>query len=97
MSGISSTIMWGLISLILIMLIHHIFYYLKNTLTIPKIRDLIDEPHNTYLEIQETINKSSSEDKQMKNELSDFLSELSKKKEDPATNQSSEQYSSYQT
>jgi uncharacterized coiled-coil DUF342 family protein len=97
MSGISSTIMWGLISLILIMLIHHIFYYLKNTLTTPKIRDLIDEPHNTYLEIQETINKSSSEDKQMKNELSDFLSELSKKKEDISANQSSEQYSSYQT
>jgi DNA-binding transcriptional regulator GbsR (MarR family) len=95
MSGISSTIMWGLISLILIMLIHHIFYYLRNTLTTPKIRDLIDEPHNTYLEIQETINKSSNEDKHMKNELTDFLSELSKKKEIQPTSQSAEQYASY--
>ena len=98
MSGFGSTIKWGLISLILIMLIHYIFYYLKDTLTTPKIRDLVDEPRETYLEMQETIDKfslSNQEEKEMKNELSDFLNELSKKKDAKPHNQFPEQYASY--
>ena len=98
MSGFGSTIKWGLISLILIMLIHYIFYYLKDTLTTPKIRDLVDEPRETYLEMQETFDKfslSNKEEKEMKNELSDFLNELSKKKDAKPHNQFPEQYASY--
>ena len=98
MSGFGSTIKWGLISLILIMLIHYIFYYLKDTLTTPKIRDLVDEPRETYLEMQETIDKcslSNQEEKEMKNELSDFLNEISKKKNAKPHNQFPEQYASY--
>tara|TARA_B100000073_G_C23446319_1_gene457475 strand:- start:142 stop:438 length:297 start_codon:yes stop_codon:yes gene_type:complete len=98
MSGFGSTIKWGLISLILIMLIHYIFYYLKDTLTTPKIRDLVDEPRETYLEMQETIDKfslSNKEEKDMKNELSDFLNELSKKKDAKSDSKFPEQYASY--
>ena len=53
-------IRWAIISLILIALIHHLFYFFKDTLTVPKVKDLIHVPRKQYEEIENTL-KSSTE------------------------------------
>ena len=55
---------WIVISLILIILVHHLFYFFKNTLTIPKIKDLVDSPSNQYKEIENTLNSTSLSNKE---------------------------------
>tara|TARA_B100001093_G_C26771689_1_gene990513 strand:+ start:321 stop:686 length:366 start_codon:yes stop_codon:yes gene_type:complete len=47
---------WIIISLILIILIHHLFSFFKNTLTVPKVKDLVNQPSNLYKEIEKTLN-----------------------------------------
>jgi len=42
---------WTVVSIILISLSHYIYVYLKDTLTIPKTRDLIKNPHKRYTEM----------------------------------------------
>lgn len=49
-------IQWSIISLILIVLIHYLYSFFQTTLTIPKIKDLVNRPANAYKEIYETIN-----------------------------------------
>jgi hypothetical protein len=39
---------WGIISFILIFLIHHLYLFLINTLTVPKIKDLVNKPNEVY-------------------------------------------------
>ena len=69
-----------IISLVVIILIHSIYTFLQNNLTTPKIRDMVNAPIKKYDEIYETIkqpeqtNDSSSN---MKNELQNYLKELS--------------------
>ena len=46
-----------ILSLIFIWLIHHLFNYLKDTLTVPKIKDLVNEPNKKYKEMYEIINQ----------------------------------------
>ena len=66
-----------LISFILIFVLHNIYNYFKNNLTVPKIKDLIRKPTQQYKEIYEKEEKA--EDKEtMKNELKDYLKNLSK-------------------
>ena len=43
-----STCKWVIISLLLIFLIHHLSLFLINTLTIPKIKDLVNKPNEEY-------------------------------------------------
>ena len=87
------TIQITIISLIFIFLIHNIIQFLKSTLTVPKIKDLVHSPLQKY----ETIikNMSSTNTKQvefsytdanpnpdpdtMKNELKNFLKDQLKK------------------
>jgi hypothetical protein len=52
---------WIIISLILIALAHHIYYFLKDTLTVPKIKDLVNKPTEQYSEIKSILD---TEDKQ---------------------------------
>ena len=80
---------WIIISLIIIMLAHHLFSFLKNTLTVPKIKDLIHQPTQSYKEIEETLSSSTVkpinnniDPKEMKNELKNFFNELSQNKND---------------
>ena len=40
-----------LISIILIFLVHNLFYFFKSMLTIPKIKDLVDSPSEKYKQI----------------------------------------------
>ena len=78
-------IKWVIISFILIILIHNIFLFLKTTLTIPKVRDLVNKPNERYNEMINTINNSHKykdiiEDNKdnMQDELSIFLQDLKK-------------------
>jgi len=69
-----------LISLIVIVLIHSIYTFLQNNLITPKIRDMVSRPAKQYQEIYNTIKEikepvESSSD--MKNELQNYLKELS--------------------
>lgn len=89
------SIQWIFISLLLITLVHYLYSFFKNTLTIPKMRDLVNKPLDRYKEIYSTIddNKVSSSSsnissdsipvavgsQDMQNELKQFLDNLHKK------------------
>ena len=89
-------IQWIFISLILIILLHYLYLFFKNTLTIPKVRDLVNKPTETYNEIMHTINAKQNDtvyntssinreqlhDNTMQDELKNFLNELKKPKSD---------------
>ena len=53
-----------IISLVLIILVHHLINFFKSTLTVPKIKDLVNTPtqkyENMYNIIQQSPNTSSS-------------------------------------
>ena len=84
-----SIIKWTLISLTLIFLIHHLYMFLLNTLTVPKIKDLVNKPNEQYRDIFDTLNKNTNKnnnnnvkahtEQNMTEELSLFLNDLKKK------------------
>ena len=77
-----SIIKWTVISLTLIFLIHHLYMFLLNTLTVPKIKDLVDKPNEQYRDIFATLNNNkakASTEQNMTEELSLFLNDLKKK------------------
>jgi hypothetical protein len=43
-----SILKWVIISLTLIFLVHHLYMFLMNTLTVPKIKDLVNKPMQQY-------------------------------------------------
>lgn len=57
---IFSIIKTSLFSLLFIALIHHLFIFFKNMLTVPKIKDLINSPTERYNEMLDTLQKTSS-------------------------------------
>ena len=84
------TIQWIIISLILIILLHNLYTFFKNTLTFPKVKDLVNRPTQRYNELLSTIKndnadfkpttKLPNENEGMKNELKHFLNELKNSK-----------------
>jgi len=84
------TIQWIIISLILIILLHNLYTFLKSTLTFPKVKDLVTRPTQRYNELLSTIKndnadfkpttKLPNENEGMKNELKHFLNELKNSK-----------------
>ena len=56
-----------IISIIVIFITHSIFDYLKNTLTAPKIKDLIHKPRNEYEKINNLINSENNRDLNQQN------------------------------
>jgi len=48
-------IKWAILSLLLIFLIHYLYSFFKSTLTIPKVRDLVNKPTERYNEMIDTI------------------------------------------
>jgi len=54
------TIQTTIISIILIFLMHNLFYFFKTTLTVPKIKDLVNAPAQKYENIYNTLNKQGS-------------------------------------
>ena len=90
---IPGVIVWAVISLIIIMLTHNIYIFLKDTLTVPKVKDFINQPNNIYREVEETLKKerekikenqkeilSNINENDMKNELKNFFKELNSEK-----------------
>ena len=109
-------ILWSikitLLSVILILIIHNLFGFFKDTLTTPKIKDLVNKPQKRYDEIIKTIEKNKSKNKvfdkpkqpdsginkvQMKDELKHFLSEIKNKPETGNAIQSSNSFESSNT
>jgi len=84
---------WIIISLVLIMLVHYLYSFFKNTLTVPKVKDLVNRPTERYNEILETIktsrHKTAPPDPEVKtemqNELRSFLQDLKKPEAKPKT------------
>lgn len=80
---LSWTIQITIISLILILLLHHLFQFFKNTLTVPKVKDLVNAPNKKYqniinhieykIPLQEQNILSSDLKENMKTELKNFL------------------------
>ena len=77
----------SIISIIFIFLVHHLLMFFKSTLTVPKIKDLVNSPNQKYQNIYDAISKSTSytdiellpigdivnDTSNMKNELKSFL------------------------
>jgi len=64
------------LSLLLISIIHYLYIFLKNNLTQPKIKDLIDHPKKEYEDILELINKGNREDTTSSSENTTKISDL---------------------
>ena len=79
---LGQTIQWTVISLVLIVLVHYLYSFFIDTLTVPKVRDLINKPVERYNEIlsPQTTKASQPEPNQeeMQEELRDFMSKLKK-------------------
>lgn len=50
-----------LVSLILIFIIHHLINFFKSTLTVPKIKDLVNNPNKKYDDIYNVISSQNTE------------------------------------
>ena len=50
----------SIISFIFIFLVHHLIGFFKTTLTVPKIKDLVNSPSQKYKHIFDTINTNSN-------------------------------------
>lgn len=73
---------YSLASFILIFLLHNLFCYFQNTLTTPKVRDLVlntQKTHNDIILINKLTEDKNIEKNNMKTELSTFLDELKNK------------------
>ena len=73
----------GLISFILIFLIHYLFTFFKENLTVPKVIDLVNKPKEQYEELLRNNNKEAPlisaikpDMSSMKNELKNYLKDL---------------------
>jgi hypothetical protein len=82
------TLQITIISIILIFLVHHLILFFKSTLTVPKVKDLVNAPTQKYENIYNTISSRDYTDsllptiaipalipeaKSMKEELKNFL------------------------
>ena len=71
-----------ILSLILIAIVHYIYEFFKNNLTEPKIKDLVNKPKAKYEQIYNSVpqqtNATNEPSSDMKVELQNYLSELSK-------------------
>lgn len=85
------------ISLVLIILVHYLFTFFKTNLTIPKVKDLVNKPQKQYDILFDTMKETkiqhnkltSDESSEMKNELKNYLKELSDSKK--STNSTTQQ------
>jgi hypothetical protein len=52
----------SILSIAIIFLVHHIIYFLKNSLTVPKVKDLVALPSKKYQDIFNTITQPVEEE-----------------------------------
>jgi len=67
----------SMISIIFIFLVHNILCFFKSTLTIPKIKDLVNSPITKYQHIFDTISNSNSNKSHTHNGNNDYNNNLS--------------------
>lgn len=79
-----------IISLILIFLIHHLINFFKSTLTVPKLKDLVNTPTQKYENIYNIINKQSNTLSNNSSENDYTLIDLLPNKDDNENNMKSE-------
>lgn len=60
-------IQMSILSLIFILLVHHLLYYFKNSLTVPKVNDLINSPTKNYEKMFHIISSSKEKEIIVKN------------------------------
>jgi|TARA_B110000037_G_scaffold39527_1_gene48950 cell shape-determining protein MreC len=77
---IFSVLQTTIISIILIFMIHYIYLFLKENLTTPKIRDLVNKPTEQYNKIYKDLQSSPEVTTDMKGELQNYLKSLTKEK-----------------
>jgi hypothetical protein len=53
-------IFWSILSFLIIYTIHYLINFLKDTLTVPKVKDLIYEPKRMYTEIESTLKSNNN-------------------------------------
>ena len=79
--------LWVIMSLILIAVVHYLFNFFKETLTVPKVKDLVQQPMEHYKTIDSITNNNDNEGTtkikdignntdDMKNELKNFFNDL---------------------
>ena len=75
-------VQYTIISLTLIMLVHYIYTFLIDTLTVPKLRDFVNKPTDRYNEMLSSATKTQQPvvSNDMQTELRDFLTNI---KRDP--------------
>jgi len=54
----------SILSLLIVIIIHHIIIYLKNSLTTPKIIDCVNKPKKEYENIKEILKEIKEEEKE---------------------------------
>tara|TARA_A100001011_G_C14251513_1_gene818117 strand:- start:957 stop:1277 length:321 start_codon:yes stop_codon:yes gene_type:complete len=83
-----------LLSVVVILLLHYIYNYLKNNLTTPKVKDLVHKPKIRYNQIIEVIKNSEMEnikndlkedEDEMKDELEKYMQSISENLEEPSS------------
>jgi hypothetical protein len=74
---------YSLSSFIFIFVVHYLYEYFKDNLTVPKEKDMIEKPREAYNKIYETLQVHEDKVKlnnDMKDELKNYLNELKKNK-----------------
>ena len=92
---------YSLLSFIIIYIVHYLYYFLKDNLTTPKIKDLVERPTIEYDKIYKTLYQEVQQDKPeedetMKNELKNYLTKLQHtKKEEVSEVMPSNEYTTW--
>tara|TARA_E500000178_G_scaffold348411_1_gene403465 strand:- start:885 stop:1166 length:282 start_codon:yes stop_codon:yes gene_type:complete len=80
----------AILSFIFIFLSHNLYLFFKNNLTVPKVKDLVtttNEKYNDMFNVINTQNETTSnlenEGDNMKNELKDYIKNISLKNSSP--------------
>jgi hypothetical protein len=68
------TIKFTIISIILIFLVHHLIHFFKSTLTVPKIKDLVNTPSQKYENMYNII-KQNSANNHTNNNLNNYINQ----------------------
>lgn len=79
---LSWTIQITIISIILIFLVHHLINFFKSTLTVPKIKDLVNKPSQKYENMYNIINNGINSELQNKNKDYTLIDLLPSKNDD---------------
>ena len=75
------TLQITVLSIILIFLVHHLIIFFKTTLTVPKIKDLVNTPTQKYENMYNIINQNKSNNLDLNKEYT--LIDLLPKKDEP--------------